>query len=200
MQHTPEYFESLFDENDDPWQFRSRWYEQRKRALTLACLPATRYASAYEPGCANGELSATLASRCDELLVSDGSAKAVALARARLAALPHVQVRQAWLPSQWPAQDFDLIVVSELGYFLGVDGLDALAPRMLASLRPDATVLACHWRRNIEGCELDGDGVHRRLGDRLSMPHVCALVDDDLRLDVWCNDPRSVAQREGFDF
>lgn len=200
MQHTPEYFESLFRGNDDPWHFRSRWYESRKRALTLACLPAQRYASAYEPGCAIGELSAALADRCEALLVSDGSAHAVALARVRLAGFDHVQVRQAWLPAEWPEQSFDLVVVSELGYFLDAESLDALAARMLASLRPGATVLACHWRRSIEGCALDGDAVHRRLGERLSMPHLIEVVDHDLRLDVWSHDPRSVAQREGFDW
>lgn len=200
MPHTAEYFESLFEGSDDPWQFKSRWYEARKRALTLACLPARRYASAYEPGCANGELSAVLAERCDELLVSDGSARAVALACARLARLSHVQVRQAWLPAQWPQGSFDLVIFSELGYFLGVDDLDLLVARMRDSLHPGGTVLACHWRRDIQGCALNGDGVHRRLGERLSMAHVCAVVDDDMRLDVWCRDPRSVAQHEGFDW
>jgi hypothetical protein len=43
---TPEYFESLFEGSDDPWQFRTRWYEARKRALRLACLPAAHYGSA----------------------------------------------------------------------------------------------------------------------------------------------------------
>ena len=32
------YFDQLFAGNDDPWAFRQRWYEQRKRALTLAVL------------------------------------------------------------------------------------------------------------------------------------------------------------------
>ena len=122
------------------------------------------------------------------------------LARARLAGLPNVQVWQAWLPSQWPEQEFDLIVVSEMGYFLVIEDLDVLTQRMSASLRAGATALACHWRRPIAGCALDGDGVHARLGERLSMARVCSVVDEDLRLDVWSQYPRSVAQREGFDW
>ena len=200
MRRDREHFESIFRHSDDPWGFRSRWYELRKRALTLACLPAQHYASAYEPGCANGELSAALAARCERLLVSDGSSRAVELAHAKLAALPHVRVRQAWLPAEWPSESFDLIVISELGYFLSAEGLDSLAAKVLASLRPGATVLACHWRRPITGCTLSGDDVHRRLGERLGLPHLNGALDADLRLDVWGLDPRSVAEREGFDF
>ncbi|MBC7682848.1 MAG: hypothetical protein H7172_10975, partial [Ferruginibacter sp.] len=38
------YFDALFKDTEDPWGFRTRWYETRKRALTLASLPADRYA------------------------------------------------------------------------------------------------------------------------------------------------------------
>ena len=177
---------------------RWRWYEARKRALTLACLPALRYASGYEPGCANGELSAALAARCDRLLVSDGSARAVELTRARVFDLPHVQVRQAWLPAEWPADTFDLIVISELGYFLGHEALDGLAAKARASLRTGGTLLACHWRWPIQGGALDGDAVHRRLTQQLDLPLLSQVQELDFRLDVWSEDARSVAQREGF--
>ena len=48
------YFEGLFARDQDPWAFRQRWYEQRKRAITLASLPRRHYRSIFEPGCANG--------------------------------------------------------------------------------------------------------------------------------------------------
>lgn len=194
------HFDTLFRHSDDPWQFRTRWYEARKRALTLACLPAQRFTQGYEPGCANGELSAALAERCDRLLVSDGAARAVELARDRLAALTHVQVIQAWLPQAWPQQRFDLIVISELGYFLDAVALDALADKALDTLQPGGTLLACHWRRPIAGCALDGDAVHRRLEERLGLHRLVQLREADFNLDVWSRDARSVAEREGFDW
>ena len=202
MQHTPQYFDSLFTGDADPWQFKSRWYEARKRALTLACLPQVRYACGYEPGCANGELSAVLAARCDRLLVSDGSSIAVAMAKTRLHDCSNVQVRQLWVPLQWPAETFDLIVLSEFGFYLDAPHLDALAHRAIASLRPGGTVLACHWRRPIDGCELGGDEVHQRLfcamAKAMPLTPVCQVLEPDMRLDIWCNDGRSVAEREGF--
>jgi SAM-dependent methyltransferase len=190
-------FEAMFVASDDPWHFRSRWYEQRKRALTLACLPAPAYACAYEPGCANGELAAALAPRCTRLLVSDGAAAAVEIARERLAELPQVQVVQALVPQQWPEESFDLIVFSELGYYLDAPALSRLVERIGASLRPGGTVLACHWRWPIEGCTLDGDAVHRQLDAALGLPLLAHHLEPDLVLDVWSEDGRSIAQREG---
>lgn len=198
MQYTAEHFDALFGQDSDPWKFRSRWYESRKRALTLACLPQPRYARAYEPGCANGEMSAALAARCDSLVVSDGSHLAVTMAKARLADYPNVQVRQAWVPSQWPTETFDLIVLSEFGFYLGGRDLDALSARTVQSLRPGGTVLVCHWRRPIEGCEFVGDEVHHRLAKGMDLALVCRVVEPDMRLEVWSHDARSVAQREGF--
>lgn len=196
----PQYFDELFRASDDPWGFRSRWYEARKRALTLACLPALRYTRAYEPGCANGELSAQLADRCESLLVSDGAPRAVALAQDRLAALTHVQVVQAQLPHEWPPGQFDLIVISELGYFLNPDALDAMAERARKALLPGGTVLSCHWRRPIAGCTLDGDAVQARLARSLGLPTLSEVREADFVLHVWSSDPRSVAEREGFDW
>lgn len=190
-------FDALFAGNDDPWGFKTRWYEQRKRELTLACLPAARYASAYEPGCANGELAAALAPRCARLRVSDGSEAAVALARRRLAALPHVTVAQEWLPGAWPQQRFDLIVLSEFCFYLDADALTDVAQRARASLTDGGTLLACHWRRANVGFPLDGDAVHTILRERLSLPRLLRHEEPDFTLEVWSGDPRSVAQRDG---
>lgn len=198
MTFTPEHFDAMFAAKDDPWSYKTRWYEARKRDLTLACLPSARYASGYEPGCANGELSAALAQRCDRLLISDGSPEAITAARERTRQLVQVEVRQAWLPGQWPVERFDLIVISEWAYYLGADDIDTLALKIEASMEPGGTLLACHWRRPIAGCTLDGDAVNRRLGNQLGWPRLLSLHDIDFRLDVWSRDPRSVAQREDF--
>ena len=38
-----DYFAQMYAGSPDPWGFRSRWYEQRKRAVTLAALQQPRY-------------------------------------------------------------------------------------------------------------------------------------------------------------
>ncbi len=57
MNSTAQYFDDLYRQSDDPWKLREGWYERRKRSLTLALLPRPRYRNAFEPGCANGELT-----------------------------------------------------------------------------------------------------------------------------------------------
>jgi SAM-dependent methyltransferase len=196
MAISPAYFEAMFAANDDPWSFRSRWYETRKRAMTLASLPRARYHQAYEPGCANGELSADLAARCDHLLISDGTPRAVDIARERVSRLANVEVIEAWVPNDWPRKRFDLLVISELGYFLSPDALDELIGKLRGSLKPGGTVLACHWRRPIEGCALNGDEVQARIGELLGLTSLTRVVDADFLLEVWSLAEQSVAQHE----
>jgi SAM-dependent methyltransferase len=191
------YFDQLFAENDDPWAFRQRWYERRKRAMTLAMLTRPRYASIFEPGCANGELSFELAPRCDRLLCCDTASAAVSLARSRLLGFPHAQVQQSRLPEQWPQGQFDLIVLSELGYYLDADDLRVLIERALAGLTADGQLLACHWRSPIEGCPQTAEQVHARLEQQLGMTRVASLDDPDFLLDLWSRDGTSVARHEG---
>ena len=190
------YFDELFQASDDPWAFKQRWYERRKRALTLAALPLERYSAIFEPGCANGELSADLANRCDSLLACDTCLPAVELARERLSSFGHTRVIQARLPQQWPDERFDLIVLSELGYYLDEADLNQWIDRALASLTADGQLLACHWRPAIEGCPLDAERVHAILQDRLNMPRLFSHQEPDFLLDIWSYDGESVAEKE----
>ncbi|ATB42202.1 methyltransferase [Cystobacter fuscus] len=125
------HFERMYADSEDPWEYRRRWYERRKRALTLAMLPHARYARAFEPGCSIGELSAELAARCDALLVGDGSEAAVRVARRRLAPWPHVRVEQRLLPDSWPEGTFELVVLGEFGYYLPGGASRSSPPHLL---------------------------------------------------------------------
>jgi SAM-dependent methyltransferase len=191
------YFDGLYAGNDDPWAFRQRWYEQRKRAITLAALPRPRYRAIFEPGCANGELSAQLASRCDRLLCCDTVAAAVSLARTRLSLFDHAEVRQNRLPADWPEEKFDLIVLSEIGYYLDADDLKHLIIKAEQSLTADGQLLACHWRPPIDGCPLNARQVHDLLHEHLHLPRLVLHQEADFLLELWSREPRSVAALEG---
>lgn len=191
------YFDQLFAGNDDPWAFRQRWYEQRKRALTLAVLTRPRYASIFEPGCANGELSAELAPRCDRLLCCDTATAAVRLAQARLECFRHARVEQRRLPEQWPSGQFELIILSELCYYLDENDFNRLIDRALAALTDDGQLLACHWRTPIDGCPQTAEQVHAVLQQRLGVAPLVQYQDPDFLLDLWCLDGISVARHEG---
>lgn len=143
----------------DPWQVES-WYERRKRATTMSSLPRERYGQALEVGCSVGALAEDLAQRCDALLAVDSSAAAVKAARRRLAAVDHAETRRAEVPVQWPIGSFDLVSISEVGYFLSPGQLDELVPRALEALTPDGHLLLCHWRHDLVGWPLTGPAVH----------------------------------------
>ncbi|KXV15723.1 methyltransferase [Caballeronia megalochromosomata] len=194
--NTKQYFDHLYRDNDDPWKIRHRWYERRKRALTLASLPHERYVRAFEPGCGNGELTALLAPRCDALIATDIAEDAVALTRQRVAQCPNVEVQQMLLPDHWPVGKFDLVILSEIGYYLDEPQLWHVVEHIHRTLAHDGAVVACHWRRSIEGWIQNGDEVHARLRGRMSLPLLSHYWDDDLVLDVWTPDKRSVHDRE----
>lgn len=182
----------------DPWGFADRWYEQRKRAVTLACLPRERFARAFEPGCSIGVLTAELAARCDALLATDVSEAALEQARARTRDHPGVQVELASVPAQWPAGQFDLVVLSEVGYYCGPTDLERLAQRAEAALTPDGVLLACHWRHRVEEYPLTGDQVHERLRARPGLEVLARHLEEDYVIDVLVRRPAtSIARAAG---
>ncbi|REE19153.1 nodulation protein S (NodS) [Paraburkholderia sp. BL27I4N3] len=193
------YFDELYRHSDDPWKLREGWYESRKRSLTLALLPRPRYRSAFEPGCANGELTVELAKRCDMLLAADLHERAVQLARERVADAPHVRIEQRTVPREWPTEagPFDLIVISEFAYYLDSAELETLAARIAASLTTDGTLLACHWRRPFAEALESADAAHALFDARCGLTRLAHHDEADLLIDVWSRDARSVAQREG---
>lgn len=191
------YFHDMYSTSDDPWGFTSRWYERRKYALTLAALTEPRYRSVFEPGCSIGVLSEGLAGRCDRLLCTDISPRAVDLAQRRLAGHRHVDIRVGDIVGDWPTEQFDLVVLSEVLYYLDDAALAGLIARLPAALKPGGEVIAVHWRWPVEEYPRSGDEVHAALA---ASPLVIATSysDTDFRLDVLRLSPdRSVAQREG---
>lgn len=188
------YFDALY-QHDDPFEYRTRWYEARKRALTLASLPQAHYLRAWELGCSNGVLSAALAPRCAQLLATDLSKAAVAAARQLLAGQAHVRVERAQHPRDWPDGRFDLIVFSELGYYLEPMEMQEMAARLVASLDPQGVLIACHWRPAFAQARCSATFVHAQL-DAL-LPQVFSWSDADVLLQGWSRDTRSVAAHEG---
>lgn len=190
----PEYFEGVYADSEDPWGFTSRWYEERKYALSLAMLPRRRYADAFEPGCSIGVLTALLAARCDRLLSWDVSPEAVRRARRRA---PGARVERRMIPADWPDGEFDLIVFSEVLYYLGEKDLHEAVRLAGEALRPGGTLLAVHWRHPVAEYPGSGDEVHAALAG-LGLPRLAEHREADFLAEVYVNGPAvSVAAAEG---
>jgi len=146
------YFEALYAANPDPWDFASSAYEDRKYQASLAALQGRRFNSAFEIGCSIGVLTRKLAARCDALLAIDIVPAALAAAKARCEDLPHVSFANLRVPAEWPAaeQRFDLIICSEILYFLSPADIAAVAARAQASLAPGGVVLLVNYTEPVD--------------------------------------------------
>lgn len=190
------HFDRMLAADPDPWGFETRWYEKRKRALTLASLPDERYRRALEIGCSTGVLSRELAGRAEELLGIDISSRALELARARNADLPHTRFERRTVPGEWPDGRFDLVVISEVGYYLDDADLRATAGLLDGALTAEGVVVACHWRHPTAGRSHPGDEVHAVLRRSTGLEVLASHVEEDFLLDVLVRPGRRSVARE----
>ena len=137
-------FEALYRGDPDPWGMETSAYEAGKYDATLAALPRERYRSGLEIGCSIGVLSMRLAGRCDHLMALDVSETALARARVRPGA-DRIEWVRAEVPGGWPEGPRDLIVLSEVLYFLEPVELRELACRAARDLEPGGTLVLVNW-------------------------------------------------------
>jgi LmbE family N-acetylglucosaminyl deacetylase len=189
----PGFFDRLYSRDDDPWGLDTRFYEVRKRSLLIDALPRPRFGRAFEPGCATGLITTALASRCDEVIAWDVAQRALDQTSARLAHSPNVRVERGAVPDEWPDGVFDLVVVSEVGYYC--PDLNELARKVWGSLAADGTLVACHWRHPAVLHPHTADAVHDVLGH--GREPVVAHVEADFLLHVWTGTGQSVAVETG---
>lgn len=158
----PEYFDAVYRANTDPWHFETSPYEHAKYERTLAALPRPAYANAFEIGCSLGVLTQQLASRCARLLSTDIAEAALEQARARCKDCPTVAFRRAAVPADFPTDraPFDLIVASEVLYYLGPEDLRTVRQQITDALEPGGHLLLVHWTPLVDDYPHTGDEVH----------------------------------------
>ena len=172
------FFDDLYAADPDPWGFATSPYEAGKYARTLAALEGRRFGRALEVGCSIGVFTRMLAPACDELLGIDVSGRALGLARERLGDLPHVRVERRGLPEEMPSGPWELVVCSEVLYYLTPADLDEALDAIERELAPGAMLLAVHWRPETNLYPLLGDEVHDRLRARLGPPAYAESTPD----------------------
>lgn len=91
---------------------------------------------------------------------------------------------------------FDLVVFSEIGYFLTPPAWLATLRWARAVLRPGGEVLLAHWRHETDGVPSDGPLVHEQAAAFFDLPRRVAYLDADVAIDVY-GEPVSVAAAEG---
>jgi SAM-dependent methyltransferase len=180
-----DFFEAKYRESRDPWAFCSNNYEQNRYSATLRALNHRRYRNAFEPGCSIGILTARLASICDHVNAIDISPTAVERAREFCEHLPNVTIRYGSLANDFPAGVFDLIVLSEIGYYFDQEELFQLGSRLSQRLETSGVLLAVHWLGHATDHVLEGDLVHETLGRLNGLSLDLSERHAGFRIDRW---------------
>ncbi len=180
-----EYFEGLYAESGDPWNFETSEYERKKYERTLEVLGGRRFGRALEAGASIGVFTEMLADRCDELLAVDVSERAVSAARERLSGRGRVRVERRTLPEEMPDGPFDLIVASEVMYYFTREEMLAALEAFERELAQGGALLAVHWRRETRTYPLQGDEVHELLMEHTRLQNNKSIVGQDYRLDLF---------------
>lgn len=207
MSLSAEYFRDVYAGKDDPFMLDSKWYERRKYALTMASLPKPQYRRALEPGCSIGVLTEQVAARCEHVVSTDVVQSALDSARARVGETAAVEFALWSLADDWsvlpePTVPFDLIVISEVGYYLDDADLASAMIRVVEHLEVGGTLVAAHWRHAVDDYPLSGDRVHDIIADTAGLALLSRYLDEDVRIEVFVasDGPAvSVARADGLD-
>ncbi len=178
------YFDDLYNANVDPWDFEKSDYERKKYAKTIESLPKNHYDYVLEIGCSIGVLTQSLLKKCSKLLAIDISEPALETARKRLAKEANVTIKQASIPDSFPTGNYDLVLVSEVGYYLSLRDLIRSKELIKDNLRPDGDLVLVHWTHDVKDYPLSGDQVHEVF---LKDPNFTPITDfrtKDYRLNV----------------
>ena len=139
------HFARLYQSNPDPWGFRTDPYEQARYRHSIEALAGRHFTSGLEVGCSIGVLTHMLAPLCDALLALDIVDAPLTAAAERCADQPWVRFQRMQIPDAWPDRRFDLIVLSEVLYFLSPLDIDRCVQRVAATSLPDVHVLLVNW-------------------------------------------------------
>ena len=190
-------FERKFRQNIDPWNYSGSRFEHFKRGILLrACGPAKR-GRVLELGCAIGETTRHLARLSLRLLAVDASPTALGEAERRCAKLQNITFRRSLLPLQMPSGPFDLIVVSELAYYLPAHHLRLLARRILRALAPGGNVIVLHHRRSFDDAAVLPALAHSRLRRRLGRRMTIVMTRSYREFDIFVGRKRRTRPNTG---
>jgi SAM-dependent methyltransferase len=183
----PEFFEKLYQENPDPWQFKTSEYEAQKYATSLEALPRVSYQSGFEIGGSIGVFTEQLSHRCGSLLSVDVSTTAQEQAKNRCRSLENVRFQIVSVPEEFPDESFDLIILSEVGYYWSLTDLEKAKNLILAHLQPKGHLLLVHWTVDAEVLPTTGDQVHEAFLQLSPNPlkQLYNLKADKYRLDLF---------------
>lgn len=164
------FFDHFFD-GGDPFGFDVNPEERLKFQKTLEVCGEGPLGRVLELGCAVGTFTEVLAPRAADVLAVDVSQAAVDQVAARLQDHPNVRAKAMNIPAEFPDETFDLVVASDVLYYLSVEELKRCVTRIEAALADGAALVAVHYVPRM-GSVLNGDEAHDVLAAHTTLQHV----------------------------
>lgn len=156
-----EVFDELHAADEDPWQLATSAYEAQKRQALLDAM-GTGYRRTLEVGCSIGTLSAELADHSVSVTAIDASQAAIDTAKKRYGKNSQIDFQCLTVPFEWPEGQFDLVVLSEIGYFMAPQQWEETLQRIHTTTDATFTLALCHWLGEIEDWPADAEAVHEQ--------------------------------------
>lgn len=185
-----DYFKKVYDAREDPWDFETSEYEAEKYKATLKAIPKHKYENALEIGCSIGVLTKLLAERCKKLTATDVSQKALNQAIERCRELNNISFGKLSFPKEIPDDQYDLIIISEVAYYLSPADWNFAMEQLYARMEDQAHLVLVHWLPEVHDYPQTGDEVHdsfaKLMKDR--MTNVFNSRAQNYRIDVWEKD------------
>jgi SAM-dependent methyltransferase len=147
------YFDTIYAGADDPWHFATSAYEARKYAATI------------------------------EMISLDINDRALDRARTRCADRSNVRFELADATKTFPEGPFDLIVLSEVGYYWSDADL-SLARARIASTGSRGTLALVHYLPKVDDYLRDGDAVHEAFLSDERFERRRAMREELYRIDI----------------
>jgi SAM-dependent methyltransferase len=168
----PGFFDHFFDAGD-PFGFDRNPEEQLKFGRTLEVCGDGPLGRVLELGCAVGTFTEVLAPRASDVLALDVSQAAVDQVLERMRGHQHVRAVAAPIPDEFPDETFDLVVASDVLYYLSVADLKRCLSRIEDVLAVGGAFVAVHYVPRM-GSVLKGDEAHDILTEHTRLRHVIA--------------------------
>lgn len=163
----PDGFEAKYREDPDPWDTWTSPFEAYKRRILLAACGPGRRGRVLELACGSGATTAALAKRALRLDAVDSSHSALATASQRCVKYENINFIRACLPAGMPRGPYDLIVVSELGYYMSPRKLDLLVDALGRALASNARLVMLHHHIPFKDAAQPPADIHERVRHRL---------------------------------
>lgn len=117
MDNKFEFFESLYRNNPDPWQFATSPYELNRYQRICEVISHKKHRYAFEAGCSIGVLTKKLAQLAKFVEAIDISSLATSRALIYCNELKNVRIQCDSLINYPINSKIDLIILSEIGYY-----------------------------------------------------------------------------------